>query len=501
MKWFSVSAITALLLTTTQLSFADAYSDTKHGGKYPAYPKINFDLCKKPMAAKRGEYLTKMGDCIACHTAVGGTPFAGGTDLTVPFGPFHFTFYGPNITPDKETGIGNWTEAEFVRTLRDGASPHGLLFPAFPYLWFNRVKTADLQDIKSYLDCLPPVKNKVPKNKMLFPFNIRFLQTGWRLLFFDFHKAQFKENPHRSKQWNRGAYIVEGLGHCGMCHTPMNLLGGPERKYAYTGGIVEGFLAPNISGAALKSTPISTITNVFEKDQMIGGEPGSVKGGMLEVNHDSLKYLKTSDLQAIAIYLKTIQSEQPPKPKLGTGDDAGKGIYEASCQACHTTGAGGAPKIGDVAAWNPRIKEGINTLYKHAILGYQGMPAKGACATCTTPEIQAAVRYIIHQTQSSSDNSSATPKGPAYQPITSTEAQAIYQDSCGMCHDTGKDSAPKLGDIPAWQPILKPGFDIVVLNTIQTHRGIITYRKNDAQLIAVIKYMANKSSNNNYNLW
>lgn len=500
MNWLKTSAITCVLFTASQLSLAGAYSDTKHGGKYPDYPKMNFASCKSPAAAKRGEYLVKMGDCIACHTAKGGTPFAGGTELKVPFGPFHFTFYGPNITPDKETGIGKWSDKEFMRTMHDGVSPHGILFPAFPYLWFNKVKASDVQDIKSYLDCLPPVKNKVHKNKMMFPFSIRFLQVGWRLMFFDFHKEQFKENPKKSKEWNRGAYIVEGLGHCGMCHTPMNALGGPKRKYAYTGGIVEGFLAPNISGAALKNTPVGEITDVFLKDKMIGGKEGSVLGGMLEVNHDSLQYLNKSDLQAIATYLKSIQSEQPPKPEVGTGENAGKGIYEASCSACHTSGAGGAPKLGDASAWDPRIKQGLNTLYKHAILGFNGMPAKGACATCSDSDVQAAVRYMANQAKGATGQSSA-PKGPAYKPITPKQGKAIYEKACGMCHNDGKDGAPKIGDKAAWAPKLKPGFDVLVLNTLKSHKGIITYRKNDAELIAAMKYMANQSSDNNYDLW
>ena len=168
MKWLSTSTLACLILTASQFSFAGAYSDTKHGGKYPTYPKMQFSNCKKPAAAKRGEYLAKMGDCIACHTAKGGTPFAGGTQLKVPFGPMHFTFYGPNLTPDKKTGIGKWSDKEFIRSMRDGVSPHGILFPAFPYLWFNRIKTKDLLDIKAYLNCLPPVKNKVHTNKMLF---------------------------------------------------------------------------------------------------------------------------------------------------------------------------------------------------------------------------------------------------------------------------------------------------------------------------------------------
>src|SRR3990167_594836 len=189
-------------------------------GHYPSYPVINTagKTAEQIAEIKRGEYLVKAGDCLACHTkeAKGGKVFSGGLPMQTPFG----NVYSPNITPDKETGIGNLSNEDFIRAMRDGVAPDGqYYYPAFPYIYFNKITTPDLLAMKAYLDLIPAVKQQNRDNEMMFPFNWRFLQLGWRILFFyPDRMGEFKPNAAKSSQWNRGAYLVEGLGHCAMCH-------------------------------------------------------------------------------------------------------------------------------------------------------------------------------------------------------------------------------------------------------------------------------------------
>lgn len=472
---------------------------------FPEYPKVNYEQYgAKSDAVKRGEYLVKMGDCIACHTDTThhGPVFAGGLGFPTPFG----TFYSPNITPDKETGIAGWTDAQFIRLMREGVRPDGSYsFPVFPYLWYTRVSDQDIKDIKAYLDALPPVHAVPPKNQVPFPFSLRFMQLGWRLMFFEMHKGEFKPDPNRSAQWNRGAYIVQGLGHCAMCHTPINALGGPKRKYDLTGNMINGFFAPNITSANLSHVAVDEILDVFLKNHLIGG--GDVQGGMLEVNRDSLKYMTRDDLEAIAIYLQTVKSAEPPKKNTG---DKGESAYQQTCFGCHDSGSGGAPKLGAPDDWKTRVAQGKSILYQHAILGYQGMPAKGSCFTCSDADIEAAVDYMLKQNEGGSGaaaTSATLPPPPP--PLTLLQGEGLYTAHCASCHNPGAASAnaPKLGALTDWQPLLGHGFDELLLSVLDPHKhqpargGCPTC--NDAELKAATKYLLQKSSpaDKNYNLW
>ncbi len=192
-------------------------------GYYPTYPSVTVTNPGQEQLVERGEYLAKMGDCIACHTNVkaGLPPFSGTLPIDTPFG----TFYSPNITPDKETGIGNWTEEDFIRAMKEGRDPHGRnYFPVFPYIYFSNLTDDDVRALYAYFMSIPAVNQK---NKPLpFPFNLpgaRFSLWGWNLLFF-YPNSDLKYNPDQSPLWNRGHYIVDGLGHCSMCHTPLNIL-------------------------------------------------------------------------------------------------------------------------------------------------------------------------------------------------------------------------------------------------------------------------------------
>ena len=181
------------------------------GESLAVYPNINYGSGQQKDQITRGEYLVKLGDCVACHTHKGGQPFAGGLGFNTPFG----IIYSSNITPDKKNGIGNWSFKQFKDAVTQGIGPHYYLYPAFPYIYFNKITDQDLKDIKAYLDVIPAVDVSKPKNQMIFPFNWRFLQFGWRLLFFEFQKTDgFHYNSHHDPEWNRGAYLVLGLGHC-----------------------------------------------------------------------------------------------------------------------------------------------------------------------------------------------------------------------------------------------------------------------------------------------
>ena len=259
-------------------------------GFYPSYPEpAKAQTPEQDKIIQRGEYLTKIGDCIACHTNVkAGTPaFAGGLPLATPFG----TFYSPNITPDKETGIGNWTEKDFIRALKEGRDPHGRnYFPVFPYLYFSNMTDDDVKAMYAYFMSIPAVKQQ---NKSLpFPFNMpgaRFSLWGWNILFF-YPTPDLQYDPDQSAQWNRGKYIVDGLGHCSMCHTPLNLLGAPKNRYYLTGTFIDGYWAPNITQYGLRSADHLEVAKVFVEGQLLHNA-GPVAGPMAEVNHNSLAYL------------------------------------------------------------------------------------------------------------------------------------------------------------------------------------------------------------------
>jgi mono/diheme cytochrome c family protein len=250
---------------------------------------------------ERGEYLVRAGGCFSCHTAAGGQKLAGGRALATPFG----TFYSPNITPDPDTGIGRWTDAQFLRALREGVRPDGAnYFPVFPYASFTGITDSDATAIKAYLFSLPAVRLQNRPHDVAFPFSWRFLQAGWKLLFFT--PGPFQPVSDRNAAYNRGAYLVTALAHCGECHTPRNLLGAmrPGQWLAGTPDGPDGQLVPNIT-----PDPATGIGK-WEKEDVVellrtGATPeqSKVKGAMREVVDDGLKYLSKDDLRAITDYL------------------------------------------------------------------------------------------------------------------------------------------------------------------------------------------------------
>lgn len=497
-KWHLCS-----LLFIVGMKFSSCFAENKEPPTIP-YPVIDYSQVKDPELIKKGEYLAKAGDCIACHTDTskpGAPPFAGGLAMKTPFG----TFFTPNITPDKETGIGNWTDKDFIKAMHDGLSPKNEnYFPVFPYLYFNRVSNEDLLAIKAYLSSIPAVKYTPPKNDVPWPFNVRLGQWGWKIMFFFPDSGYFKEDPKQSKQWNRGAYLVQGLEHCSMCHTPINPLGAPKKAYYLAGGIVDNFPAPNITSSRLKNFTVEQVLNVFLKDQMLGG--GKVEGPMLDVNHNSLKYLSKEDLEAIVIYLKTVKSKEIPKPKIKSGADLGKGIYEAYCSTCHASGAAGAPIVGDSVEWAPRIKLGMSTLYHNAIFGINSMPARGTCSTCTDPEIQAAVQYMVDNSKEGGSSNIKAPRGMPAPVANIQKGEKIYQQTCSTCHADGKLGAPKMGDKAAWAPIINQNMDTLFDRTIHGYKAMPPKGNcatcTDADIIDAVIYMVQQNKEGgDYLLW
>jgi mono/diheme cytochrome c family protein len=303
----------------------------------------------------KGEYLARAGDCVACHTLADGSEFAGGRPMPTPFG----ALYAPNITPDEETGIGMWTADDFYRMMHSGVSRDGtLLYPAMPFASYTKVTRADSDAIFAYLMSVPPVRQKNRPHELKFPFNKRELLIGWRTLYF--REGEYLPDPKQSAQWNRGAYLVQGLGHCAMCHTAINALGGSSESKAFEGGMIpnQNWYAPSLTSnreAGLGNWDMKDITDLL---QVGTSHRGTTYGPMAEVVYNSLQYLTDEDVAAMAVYLKALpqrDSEPPPTDQARLVDPAvmelGRKVYAKQCAVCHgEEGKGQPPAFPPLAA-------------------------------------------------------------------------------------------------------------------------------------------------------
>jgi mono/diheme cytochrome c family protein len=288
----------------------------------------------------RGRYVALAADCRSCHTAPGGEPYAGGTPLHSAFG----TIYGTNITTDVQSGIGSWSRADFERALRRGVRRDGAyLYPAMPYGSYTKMTADDMDALWAYMRTLPAVRNTIPKNTLPFPLTIRSGMAVWQGLYFK--AGVFVPSPEMSPQWNRGAYLVEALGHCDECHTPRNAAQGLETKHELTGAQIEGWYAPDIGNDSLSKISAWNVDEIahFLKS---GTKPGNVKtfGPMQQVVDESLRFLTDSDLNAIAVYLKDQQTSvtpQRPTPVKFERLTAGRRVYEDNCSSCHQSNGKG----------------------------------------------------------------------------------------------------------------------------------------------------------------
>jgi mono/diheme cytochrome c family protein len=314
-----------------------------------------------PAVLAKGEYLARAGDCIACHTAREGKTFAGGLPMKTPFG----TLYTSNITPDPQTGIGTWTSDQFYKMMHNGRFPDGgLVYPAMPFASYTKVTREDSDAIYAYLRSIPPVKQTNRPHDLRFPFDNRSLILGWRTLFFN--EGEYKPDPTKSADWNRGAYLVEGLGHCGMCHTAINALGGSSDSQAFEGGLIpmQNWYAPSLTSnkeAGLGDWTIQEITDYLRTGV---SSRGAVYGPMAEVVYNSLQYLNDDDIRAMAVYLKGLAqgtSPERPAPSLPSAESSlllslGKPIYDRECASCHGAVGLGMPPHYPPLAGNQSIQ-------------------------------------------------------------------------------------------------------------------------------------------------
>jgi mono/diheme cytochrome c family protein len=291
-----------------------------------------------------GKALVEAGDCASCHTADPTKPFAGGKRIDTPFGGI----YSPNLTPDRDTGIGGWSDADFYGALRFGVDPDGSrYYPAFPYPYFTKLTRPDIAAIRAYLATLTPIRNETPPPELRFPLNFRVLMRAWNYLFF--RPGILEPDQAKGSEWNRGRYLVEGIAHCGACHTPKNFLGADKRSSAFAGGLVQGWFAARLDAAERSGLKSWSVDDIAEYLQSGRNGKSHADGLMAEVVVNSTSKMSDADVRAMAVYLKSLPAGAPepavtaPPPEQGMKD--GEQIYAHYCRACHETDGSGAPRI------------------------------------------------------------------------------------------------------------------------------------------------------------
>jgi mono/diheme cytochrome c family protein len=359
---------------------------------------------------ERGAYLAKAADCMVCHTTQGGQQYAGGLGFKLPFG----TLYSTNITPDKETGIGNYSDQDFLNAVHRGVRHDGArLYPAMPFTSYTYISDADALAIKAYLFSLPPVRAAAPENTLQFPFNQRWAMGFWSILFNP--DIRFEPDTSKSPEWNRGAYLAEALAHCGECHTPRNLGFALDNRKKFAGAITAGWRAYNISSD--KATGIGA----WHDDDLVSylstghaAGHGTASGPMGEAVDRSFSELAPEDIHALVAYLRTVPpiaspdlpaTLAPPAPAShrdggGTPDPRGKMVFEGACVSCHGwTGESpispfatltGASAVNDPGATN--VAQIVISGTKRQLEGAVSMPAFGNAYS--DAEIAAVANYV-----------------------------------------------------------------------------------------------------------
>jgi mono/diheme cytochrome c family protein len=372
---------------------------------------------------ERGQYLTRAADCVVCHTAEGGAPFAGGRAFVLPFG----TLYSTNITPDVDTGIGGYSDGDFLDAVHKGfGRGHTKLYPAMPYASYTYMSDADALAIKAYLSTLRPVHAPAQPNTLVFPFNQRSLMSVWSLLF----NADKRFEPHsdRSAEWNRGAYLVEAMGHCGECHTPRNLFFALNQRQKFGGAVQAGWRAYNITPD--RSSGVGAWSDADLEHYLAAGHAdgrGTAAGPMGEAVDESLSRLSPSDISAMVAYLRSVPSQgsglaEPratPAPEsfaegVSAADSRGRTVYEGACAGCHGwTGVSpvipfatltGTRSVNDPTAINV-AQVLIGGAQRHAAEGAANMPSFGAAYS--DAEIASVANYVTARFGTASQLSAA----------------------------------------------------------------------------------------------
>ncbi|WP_024519121.1 cytochrome c [Bradyrhizobium sp. Tv2a-2] len=356
-------AVTALLLTTAS-SFA---GDTDP----QAFTQI-----------ERGRYLTILSDCASCHTVPDSSqPFAGGRPIETPFG----NIVAPNITPDPETGVGSWSDEQFDAAVRKGIGRNGSrLYPAMPYNAYTKMSRDDVLAIRAYLNTVPPVGNAVIANTLPFPFNIRTAMRVWDALYFK--EGDYRPDPKQSVEWNRGAYLVDGPGHCGACHTPKTFLGGDKTDQYLQGSYLQGWSAPDITnnsrlglGGWSKEDLVSYLKSGHNRVTAATGPMG-------EVVTLSTAHMTDPDLNAIATYLKSLPGKTEQASPLSANEPtmaAGAAIYRDQCSACHGLDGKGVAELFPSIADSSMARSDDPTTSIRIIL--RGARSVGTSAQPTAP--------------------------------------------------------------------------------------------------------------------
>lgn len=368
---------------------------------------------EKASILERGEYLTRAADCEACHTVEGSQPYIGGRPFTLPFG----VIYSPNITPDIETGIGSWTDDEFVRALHKGIGKDGEhLYPAFPYASYTGMSREDALAIKAYLFSLSPVSQKTKENTLAFPFNQRWGMAFWNIV--NLTDKRFTPDPKQPDDWNRGNYLANALGHCGECHTPRTISFGLDTSRSFAGAEIEGWRAYNLSSdndRGLGNWSDAQLESYLSTGHAEGR--GAAAGPMEEVVRLSLRHLTSPDIHALGVYIRSLPPQaarddpvvniDPPAlraPAYVPADTStlGKTVFEGSCASCHSwDGSGiqtphatlkGSGAVNDVQALN-LMQVVLNGASANTAAGLMRMPAFGK--SLSDAEIAAVANYAV----------------------------------------------------------------------------------------------------------
>jgi len=362
----------------------------------------------------KGRYLVVAADCEACHTREGGAAFAGGRPFETQFG----TIYSPNITPDTETGIGSWSDADFVRAVHEGIAKDGTrLYPAFPYASYTYLTDEDVLAMKAYLFSLPAVKNAAPETKLRWPYSQRGLMAIWSKYYNP--NTRFQPVADQSAEWNRGAYLAEALGHCGECHTDRTALQALDNKHKFSGGMAEGWRAYNLTSdkeSGIGAWSAEDLENYLKTGH--SADKGSAFGPMAQAVHLSFQKLAPSDVKAIVTYVRSVPAVSTPDlpaPKLeaasanpsdhdaADSNERGHLMFASVCAGCHSwTGTGsyvphttltGTRAVNDPTATNVALAvlRGASTLPPSGDIAV--MPA--FAASWTDAEIADVSNYVI----------------------------------------------------------------------------------------------------------
>lgn len=351
----------------------------------------------------KGRYLAVVGDCASCHTVPGsGQPYAGGRAIETPFG----SLVASNITPDLETGIGAWSDAEFDAAIRKGRRPNGArLYPAMPYNAYTRMSREEVLALRAYLNTVPPIRNAVEANTLPFPYNLRSAMSVWDGLYFT--EGEYQPDSKKSADWNRGAYLVTGPAHCPACHTAKSFLGGDKENRYLQGSPLQGWFAPNITDDNSVGLGRWTSDDVVTYLKTGHNRISAATGPMAEVVELSSSHMTDADLKAIATYLKSLTEATDPRAPLEARDPrmvAGQAIYRDQCSACHGLDGHGTPQLfpsiaessvvraGDPATLIRIVLRGTRSVATAAEPTAPGMPSYGG--QLDDAQVAAVLTYI-----------------------------------------------------------------------------------------------------------